>query len=101
MAIRILLKLLTKTFLLDTDLPEFTANENLQNAINSHRTSFTSLQSSLEDAKKEFYNLHIWQHAAEYDTIVSSLQRLAQHIGGLRSSCGLRRQCAAHNASAC
>ncbi|OBZ85235.1 Uncharacterized protein C26F1.08c [Choanephora cucurbitarum] len=90
MAIRILLKLLTKTFLLDTDLPEFTANENLQNAINSHRTSFTSLQSSLEDAKKEFYNLHIWQHAAEYDTIVSSLQRLAQHIGGLRSSCGLQ-----------
>ncbi|KAI8355558.1 hypothetical protein BD560DRAFT_407182 [Blakeslea trispora] len=90
MAIRILLKLLTKTFLLDTDLPEFAANENLQNAINSHRTSFTSLQSSLEDAKKEFYNLHIWKHAIEYDAIVSSLQRLAQHIGGLRSSCGLQ-----------
>ncbi|KAI8049144.1 uncharacterized protein B0P05DRAFT_563912 [Gilbertella persicaria] len=90
MAVRILLKLLTKTFLLDTDLPEFTANENLQNAINSHRTSFTSLQSSLEDAKKEFYNLHIWKHAKKYDTIVASLQRLAQHIGGLRSSCGLQ-----------
>lgn len=90
MAIKILLKLLTKTFLLDTDLPEFTANENLQNAINSHRTSFTSLQSSLEDAKKEYYNLHIWKHADGYDTIVSSLQRLAQHVGGLRSSCGLQ-----------
>jgi hypothetical protein len=90
MAIKILLKLLTKTFLLDTDLPEFTANENLQHAINSHRTSFTSLQSSLEDAKKEYYNLHIWRHANGYDTIVSSLQRLAQHVGGLRSSCGLQ-----------
>lgn len=90
MAIKILLKLLTKTFLLDTDLPEFTANENLQTAINSHRTSFTSLQSSLEDAKKEYYNLDIWRHAAGYDTIVSSLQRLAQHVGGLRSSCGLQ-----------
>ncbi|CAO3635085.1 unnamed protein product [Mucor fragilis] len=90
MAIRILLKLLTKTFLLDTDLPEFAANENLQTAINSHRTSFTSLQASLEDAKKEYYNLDIWRHAAGYDTIVSSLQRLAQHVGGLRSSCGLQ-----------
>jgi hypothetical protein len=90
MAIKILLKLLTKTFLLDTDLPEFTANENLQNAINAHRTSFTSLKSSLEDAKKEYYNLHIWRHADGYDTIVSSLQRLAQHVGGLRSSCGLQ-----------
>lgn len=90
MAIKILLKLLTKTFLLDTDLPEFTANESLQNAINSHRTSFTSLQSSLHDAKNEFYNFHIWKHADEYDDIVSSLQRLAQHIGGLRSSCGLQ-----------
>ncbi|CAO0796557.1 unnamed protein product [Mucor circinelloides] len=90
MAIKILLKLLTKTFLLDTDLPEFTANENLQSAINSHRTSFTSLQSSLADAKMEYYNLDIWRHAAGYDTIVSSLQRLAQHVGGLRSSCGLQ-----------
>ncbi|KAK4517546.1 uncharacterized protein ATC70_000885 [Mucor velutinosus] len=90
MAIKILLKLLTKTFLLDTDLPEFTANENLQTAINSHRTSFTSLQASLADAKKEYYNLDIWRHAAGYDTIVSSLQRLAQHVGGLRSSCGLQ-----------
>ncbi|KAL0146159.1 hypothetical protein V8B55DRAFT_1593501 [Mucor lusitanicus] len=90
MAIKVLLKLLTKTFLLDTDLPEFTANENLQTAINSHRTSFTSLQASLADAKKEYYNLDIWRHAAGYDTIVSSLQRLAQHVGGLRSSCGLQ-----------
>lgn len=90
MAIRILLKLLTKTFLLDTDLPEFTANENLQTAINSHRTSFTSLQASLADAKNEYYNLDMWKHSQGYDTIVSSLQRLAQHVGGLRSSCGLQ-----------
>ncbi|KAI8881158.1 hypothetical protein K501DRAFT_189586 [Backusella circina FSU 941] len=89
-AIRVLLKLLTKTFLLDADLPEFTANEGLEKAINSHRTSFTSLQSSLHDAKREYFNLDIWQHADGYDTIVSSLQRLAQHIGGLRSSCGLQ-----------
>ncbi|KAI8975119.1 hypothetical protein BDF20DRAFT_876954 [Mycotypha africana] len=89
-AVRILLKLLTKTFLLDKDLPDFKANDNLQNAINSHRTSFTSLKSSLNDAKKEYYNFDIWTHADEYDDIVNSLQRLTLHIGGLRSSCGLQ-----------
>jgi hypothetical protein len=62
----------------------------LEKAINSHRTSFTSLQASLHEAKREYFNLDIWQHADGYDTIVSSLQRLAQHIGGLRSSCGLQ-----------
>ncbi|KAI7892893.1 uncharacterized protein EV154DRAFT_461736 [Mucor mucedo] len=89
-AVRILVKLLTKTFLLDSDLPEFTANEHLHTAINSHRTSFISLKASLADAKREYYNLDIWKHAEGYDSIVSSLQRLAQHIGGLRSSCGLQ-----------
>ncbi|KAF7732052.1 hypothetical protein EC973_007157 [Apophysomyces ossiformis] len=89
-SMRVLLKLLTKTFLLDADLPEFTANKSLEDAINSHRSSFTALKSSLKDAKLEFYNLEMWRHATEYDNIVGSLQRLAQHIGGLRSSCGLQ-----------
>lgn len=89
-AVRILVKLLTKTFLLDSDLPEFTANKPLDAAISSHRASFISLQSSLADAKREYYNPDIWRHAEGYDAIVSSLQRLSQHIGGLRSSCGLQ-----------
>ncbi|KAG0164203.1 hypothetical protein DFQ30_010299 [Apophysomyces sp. BC1015] len=89
-SMRVLLKLLTKTFLLDADLPEFTANKSLEDAINSHRASFTALKSSLKDAKLEFYNIDMWRHAHEYDSIVGSLQRLAQHIGGLRSSCGLQ-----------
>ncbi|KAI8142257.1 Fusaric acid resistance protein-like-domain-containing protein [Fennellomyces sp. T-0311] len=89
-SIRILLKLLTKTFLLDADLPEFTANELLENAIKSHRKSFVALQSSLKEAKLEFYSMEMWCHSVGFDKTVTSLQRLAQHISGLRSSCGLQ-----------
>lgn len=32
----------------------------------------------------------MWRHSDGYDRTVSSLQRLAQHISGLRSSCGLQ-----------
>ncbi|CEP18223.1 hypothetical protein [Parasitella parasitica] len=87
---RILLKLLTKTFLLDADLPEFTANKTLETALKTHRTSFTTLKPALKDASLEFYNLEMQYHAKGYETIVSSLERLAQHIGGLKSSCGLQ-----------
>ncbi|KAI8646874.1 hypothetical protein BD408DRAFT_335945 [Parasitella parasitica] len=87
---RILLKLLTKTFLLDADLPEFTANKTLETALKTHRASFTALKPALKDASLEFYNLEMQYHAKGYKTIVSSLERLAQHIGGLKSSCGLQ-----------
>lgn len=87
---KVLLKLLTKTFLLDSDLPDFTANKTLETAIKTHRTSFTALKSALADAKHEFYNIEMQYHAEGYTTIVDSLKRLAQHIGGLKSSCGLQ-----------
>ncbi|KAI7853809.1 Fusaric acid resistance protein-like-domain-containing protein [Circinella umbellata] len=88
---RVLLKLLTKTFLLDDDLPEFTANKSLQTAIDSHRASFTALQKSLKEAKLEvMWNSQVRGRTHEYEQIVKSMQRLAQHVGGLRSSCGLQ-----------
>ncbi|KAI8080547.1 Fusaric acid resistance protein-like-domain-containing protein [Thamnidium elegans] len=87
---RVLLKLLTKTFLLDADLPEFAANKTLETALKSHTTCFTSLKPALKDAKLEFYNLEMRHHANGYDKIVESIERLAQHVGGLRSSCGLQ-----------
>lgn len=90
LSFRLLLKLLTKTFLLDDDLPQFTANKSLQSAIESHRSSFTALKKSLSDAKLEIFNREMRHNAATYDDIVKSLQRLAQHVGGLRSSCGLQ-----------
>ncbi|KAI8096622.1 Fusaric acid resistance protein-like-domain-containing protein [Halteromyces radiatus] len=88
---KVLLKLLTKTFLLDDDLPEFKANRILQTAIESHRASFTSLQKSLKEAKLErLWNRQIRGCTDEYDQIVKSMQRLSQHVGGLRSSCGIQ-----------
>jgi hypothetical protein len=91
MSYKVLLKLLTKTFLLDDDLPEFQANRTLQNAIDSHRASFTALQKSLQEAKLEaLWNSEMRSCSNEYDAIVKSMQRLAQSVGGLRSSCGLQ-----------
>lgn len=88
---QVLLKLLTKTFLLDDDLPEFKANKKLQTAIDSHRASFTSLQKSLSDARLEvMWNRQIRGRVGEYEDIVKSMQRLAQHVAGLRSSCGIQ-----------
>ncbi|KAI7873761.1 hypothetical protein K492DRAFT_211962 [Lichtheimia hyalospora FSU 10163] len=88
---QVLLKLLTKTFLLDDDLPEFKANKTLQTAIDSHRASFTSLQKSLSDARLEvMWNRQIRGRVGEYEDIVKSMQRLAQHVAGLRSSCGIQ-----------
>lgn len=85
------MKLLTKTFLLDDDLPEFTANNSLQTAIDSHRASFISLQKSLSEAKLEvIWSDEIRGCTKEYDALVRSMQRLAQSVGGLRSSCGLQ-----------
>ncbi|KAI9493379.1 Fusaric acid resistance protein-like-domain-containing protein [Zychaea mexicana] len=84
-SVRVLLKLLTKTFLLDCDLPNFTANKQLEEAIKAHRSGCTALKQSLVNAKREH------PHSMKcYDDIVSSLQRLDRHIGGLRSSCGLQ-----------
>lgn len=91
MSYKVLLKLLTKTFLLDDDLPEFTANNSLQTAIDSHRSSFISLQKSLGEAKLEvIWSDEIRGCTKEYDALVKSMQRLAQSVGGLRSSCGLQ-----------
>ncbi|CAO3632466.1 unnamed protein product [Cunninghamella blakesleeana] len=87
---RVLLKLLTKTFLLDDDLPEFKANRTLQQAIVAHRTSFVALQKSLNEAKLEVWNRSVQSHVKEYEEIVKNMERLAQYMGGLRSSCGLQ-----------
>ncbi|KAF7728169.1 hypothetical protein EC973_006563 [Apophysomyces ossiformis] len=88
---RVLLKLLTKTFLLDDDLPEFKANNTLQAAIDSHRASFVSLRKSLREAKLEMmWSSEVRGRADKCDALVKVMERLAQHVGGLRSSCGLQ-----------
>ncbi|KAI9269284.1 Fusaric acid resistance protein-like-domain-containing protein [Phascolomyces articulosus] len=88
---RVLLKLLTKTFTMDEDLPQFEANNELQKAIESHQDSFTALQKSLHEAKLELgCKKNSVQVAQEYDDVISCMHRLAQYVGGLRSSCGIQ-----------
>ncbi|ORZ17924.1 Fusaric acid resistance protein-like-domain-containing protein [Absidia repens] len=91
-SLRVLLKLLTKTFLLDTDLPDFKANEPLTKAIKTHNASFTALQSSLREARLEWWWWLRWDDNDEdgHECMVKSMQRLTLHIGGLRKSCGLQ-----------
>ncbi|KAG9292181.1 hypothetical protein G9A89_023901 [Geosiphon pyriformis] len=84
---RLLLKLLTKTFLID-DI-HYT-DKSVQAAIASHRATFTSLEASLNEAKSEIFNRQMQRELELYREIVKSLQRLAQHLGGLRSCCGLQ-----------
>ncbi|CAG8604783.1 784_t:CDS:2, partial [Acaulospora colombiana] len=84
---RLLLILLTKTFLID-DI-RYT-DKSVQSAIASYRASFTSLQDSLKQAALEVHNGSIKSQLKLYKEAVDSLNRLAQHLGGLRSCCGLQ-----------
>ncbi|KAF9579215.1 hypothetical protein BGW38_004615, partial [Lunasporangiospora selenospora] len=82
---RILLKLLTKTFLLEDDMTPFGA-ESVQKSIESQVKSFSALAKSLEEAQLEFPGKDI----KKYEDCVKSLNTLAQYLNGLRSSCGLQ-----------
>ena len=82
---------MTKTFTLDEDLPQFEANKELQKAIEAHRSSFTALSQSLHEAKLEIgCQKNSVERAKEYDDVVACMHRLAQYVGGLRSSCGIQ-----------
>ncbi|CAG8489273.1 22712_t:CDS:2 [Racocetra persica] len=84
---RLLLKLLTKTFLVD-DI-NYT-DKSVQSAIESYRGTFTSLREILRQASLEIHNGNMQQKIHLYEEVVESLTRLAQHLGGLRSCCGLQ-----------
>jgi len=63
------------------------SREKLHQAVQNHQTSFTSLKSNLSDAKTEMV-----PHSATLDTLskayedaVGSMNRLGQHLNGLRS----------------
>ncbi|KAF9930916.1 hypothetical protein FBU30_011114 [Linnemannia zychae] len=82
---RTLLKLLTKTFLLESDTTPF-GSESVQKLIEAQVKSFSALAKSLEEAQLEFPGSEI----KKYETCVKSLNTLAQYLNGLRSSCGLQ-----------
>lgn len=88
-----LLKVLTKTFLLD-DITEFNVrSDRLIRACDNHHTSFVSLKKNLAEAKLEApFDRRMRGKVSNYVVVVDSLNRLAQHLGGLRSSCSLQHE---------
>ncbi|KAG0261476.1 hypothetical protein BG011_001003 [Mortierella polycephala] len=82
---RLLLKLLTKTFLLEADTTPF-GSDSVQKLIETQVKSFSALAKSLEEAQLEFPGADI----KKYESCVKSLNTLAQYLNGLRSSCGLQ-----------
>lgn len=88
-----LLKALTKTFLLD-DVHEFNIqSDRLKIAIDNHHSSFVSLKKNLGEAKLESpFDRRIRGRVSSYVTVVDSLNVLAQHLGGLRTSCNLQHE---------
>ncbi|PWN51920.1 hypothetical protein IE53DRAFT_405416 [Violaceomyces palustris] len=88
-----LLKVLTKTFLLDDPSNFHIKSDKIKQAIDDHHDSFTSLKKNLLEAKLESpFDLRMRGMNDKYDAATDSLNRLAQHLTGLRSSCGLQHE---------
>lgn len=80
-----LLSTLVCSFLLEE--PPTKSREKLHKAVQNHQTSFTSLKSNLSDAKTEITPGHSASGnlSKAYEDAVDSMNRLAQHLNGLRS----------------
>ncbi|KAK0240849.1 hypothetical protein EDD85DRAFT_816543 [Armillaria nabsnona] len=104
-----LLDMLTNTFLLE-ESPHHPSQEKIQRAVENHQNSFTSLKKNLKEAKSEWQfsgqvrfpatgtgNGHAVptstkgdQRRKAYEDAVDCLNRLAQHLNGLRSGTRLQ-----------
>lgn len=86
-----LLKMLTRTFLLEDPANVHLRSSRLKAAIHAHHNAFASLQKNLTEAKYEAaFDSRIRGKVDLYEDMVSCLSRLGQHLNGLRSSCGLQ-----------
>ncbi|GAA5896763.1 hypothetical protein JCM6882_005029 [Rhodosporidiobolus microsporus] len=85
-----LVEMLTKTFLLDTDFSVRPAD--LKKSIDAHQSSFTTLKTSLSQAKWEVFDSRIAGPSITkaYDAAVESMTRLAQGLTGMRAGCALQ-----------
>ncbi|KAJ3996784.1 Fusaric acid resistance protein-like-domain-containing protein [Lentinula boryana] len=86
-----LLRMLTDTFLLEEPLHPRSQGR-IQRAVEAHQSSFTSLKKNLKEADSEWI---FWGHndggrKKAYQDAVDSLNRLAQHLNGLRSGTRLQ-----------
>ena len=80
-----LLSTLVCSFLLEE--PPTKSRDKLQRAVQNHQKSFTSLKGNLSDAKTEITpnSAAPFDLAKAYEDAVDSMNRLAQHLNGLRS----------------
>jgi hypothetical protein len=80
-----LLSTLVCSFLLEE--PPTKSREKLHQAVQNHQTSFKSLKSNLSDAKTEMVPNPATPDTLSkaYEDAVDSMNRLAQHLNGLRS----------------
>ncbi|KDE08074.1 hypothetical protein MVLG_01774 [Microbotryum lychnidis-dioicae p1A1 Lamole] len=83
-----LLDMLTKTFLLDDDIT--TRPVDLVRAVDQHQASFTTLKSSVAQAKFETFDARMSATTASYDEVVRIMTRLAQGLTGMRAGCTLQ-----------
>ena len=103
-----LLPMITRIFLLENDRESHIMDlEKVQRAVENHQNSFTSLEKNLREAKSEWaltfstdygndYSSEMLGYTnpsgrRAYEDAVGCLNRLAQHLNGLRS--GTRLQC--------
>jgi hypothetical protein len=91
------LSMLTRTFLLEGEVHKKHHLEKMQQAVENHQSSFTSLKKSLSEARTEWMNRgdeagpsgeNTGKRA--YEDAVDSLNRLGQHLNGLRSGTRLQ-----------
>ena len=80
-----LLSTLVCSFVLED--PPTKSREKLHQAVQSHQKSFTSLKTNLSDAKTEIISNPTTSDSLSkaYEDAVGSMNRLAQHLSGLRS----------------
>jgi hypothetical protein len=104
-----ILSMLTQSFTLESDPSSHILDmEKIQQAVKNHQNSFTTLQKNLREAKSEWvltratgedgeepgsvnrYSQHSGRQS--YEDAVDSLNRLAQHLNGLRSGTRLQHE---------
>jgi hypothetical protein len=87
-----LLQILTNTFLLEAPLHQ-PSYPKLQKAVEDHQASFTSLKKNLAEAYSEWLisgPTKTSKYGTAYEDAVDSLNRLAQHLNGLRGGTRLQ-----------
>lgn len=100
-----LLPMLTRVFLLENETSFGMDMNEIQRAVENHQNSFTTLKKNLREAKSEWILSRILGGEPEaygmgsghsgkqaYEDAVDSLNRLAQHLNGLRSGTRLQHE---------